>query len=108
MAKFYGMIGFGQTSETVDGVWTDTPIERPYYGDVQTLTKRASSDADTVNDNITLTNAISIISDPFAINHFFEIRYVRWLEAVWKVNNVEVKQPRLILHLGEVYNGPTA
>lgn len=108
MAKFYGEVGFAHTVESAPGVWTDTITERPYFGDVQTLSKREVANKDSVNDNLTITNTISIVSDPFATYHFFEIKYVRWLEAVWKVSNVEVKSPRLILHLGEVYNGPTA
>ena len=34
MAKFYGKIGYSETNETSPGVWTETIIERNYYGDL--------------------------------------------------------------------------
>jgi len=108
MAKFYGLVGFAQTSETSPGVWTDTPIERPYYGDVTSMTKREVAQTSSTNDNLTTTNVISIVADPFAQNHFFEIKYVKWMGSVWKVDSVDVQRPRLTLRLGEVYNGRTA
>ena len=33
------------------------------------------------------------------------IRYVSWLGVRWKVTNIDIQRPRLILTLGEVYNG---
>ncbi len=50
---------------------------------------------------------ISIVADAYARGHFFAIRYVEWAGERWTVTNVEVQAPRLILQLGEVYNGPT-
>jgi hypothetical protein len=38
----------------------------------------------------------------------FDIRYVEWMGELWTVANVETQRPRLILTLGEVYNGPTS
>ena len=35
------------------------------------------------------------------------MRYVHWMGALWEVNSVEVLNPRLILTIGGVYNGPT-
>jgi hypothetical protein len=31
--------------------------------------------------------------------------YVEFMGAKWKISNVEVQYPRLILTIGEVYNG---
>ena len=61
-----------------------------------------------MNDDVVLNNRIEIIADQYAYQHFFAIRYVRWMGVLWKVTNVEVKSPRLILTIGGVYNGPTA
>ena len=58
-----------------------------------------------MNDQLIVNNSISILADAHALNHFFEIRYVVWEGAKWKVTNVEVQRPRLILTLGKVYNG---
>lgn len=107
MAKFYGAIGYVATKETTPGVWTPEVTEYNYYGDV-TRNARRIDGTDTINDNVNLNNIISIVSDPYALQHFFAIRYVKWMGASWRVSNVEVQSPRLILTVGGVYDGPEA
>lgn len=102
--KWYGKIGYGITEETKPGVWTTKPVERFYYGDV-TRNYRTLQPGNQVNDNINISNIISVVADPYATNHFHEIRYVEFGGTKWKVINVEVQYPRLLLTLGGVYNG---
>ena len=106
MPKFFGKVGFGMTQETSPGVWVDKITERDYRGDVTKMVRRLEG-SEYLNDNLTVSNTISILADAFANENFFAIRYVRWAGARWKVSSVEVQRPRLILTLGEVYNGPT-
>lgn len=105
MAKFYGPIGFAETVETVPGVHTEKITERFYYGDVVRNTRRLQA-TDKVNDDINISNEIHIVADPFANGNFHSIRYAGFMGAKWKVTNVEVQCPRLVLMLGGVYNGP--
>ena len=107
MAKFYGCIGYGIPKETSPGVWTDQIIELPYSGDV-IKNHRRISEGKSINDDIDVSNRISIISDPFVMNNFHKIKYVKWLGAAWKISTVEVEYPRLILTIEGVYNGETA
>lgn len=104
MAKFYGEIGFIVESETSPGVWTSGVTKRNYYGDLIRNSRRLQS-GDTLNDSIVVSNEISIIADPFAYENFHSIRYVKFMGTKWKVANVNVQFPRLILTLGEIYNG---
>lgn len=108
MPKFYGAIGYGETVETppASGVWIDHITERNYYGDVIRNTRRLQA-GEYLNNDLTVGNSISVIADAYANEHFFAIRYVSWSGTLWKVTDVEVQPPRLILRLGEVYNGPT-
>lgn len=106
MAKFYGAIGYGITEETTPGVWTDSIVERNYSGDVVKNYKKSSA-GESINDNVDISNSISILSDPFAMQHFHTIKYVKWMGAAWKISSVEVQYPRLILTVGGVYNGET-
>lgn len=107
MARFYGVIGYGETVETKPGVWEDVVIEHNYYGDVL-RNARGLETGDKVNFDISVSNSISIVADAYAQEHFFAMRYVRWAGTLWTVSDVEVKSPRLILRLGGVYNGITA
>lgn len=104
MAKFYGNIGYADTVETSPGVWEEKIIDYPYYGDLVRNTRQLKS-SDTLNDDINISNEISIIADPFAYQNFYRIRYVSFMGTKWKISNVEVRYPRLILSVGGVYNG---
>lgn len=103
MAKYYGKIGYAETIEGTDGVWYETIIERPYYGDVIRNVRKLEKGYD-INDNVVVNNTISIVSDAYANHNFFAIRYAEWMGAKWKVTNVEVQSPRLLLTIGDVYN----
>lgn len=107
MAKFCGLIGYGETVETAPGVWTDNIVAFTYYGDV-VRNARQLQDGESVNMDLSVTNSISIVADAYANEHFFAIRYIEWAGTLWTVTDVEVQSPRLLLRLGGVYNGPTA
>ena len=104
MAKFYGKIGYANTVETKPGVYEEQIVERSYYGDLIRNIRRLQS-ADQVNDDINISNEISIVADPYATNNFHTMRYAIFMGTKWKISNVEVSYPRLILTLGGVYNG---
>lgn len=105
MAKFYGEIGYGESIEKVPGVYELVIIERKYYGDVTRNTRKLEG-GESVNNDITVGNSISIVADAYAHEHFFAMKYIKWAGTLWVVSDVEVKSPRLILRLGGVYNGP--
>ena len=104
MAKYYGEIGFAVQKETKPGVWVNEIVPRNYYGDVTNITRRSQS-SNQLNDNIVISNEISIIADPYANENFHSIIYVEFMGTKWKVSNVTVQYPRLTLSLGDVYNG---
>ena len=104
MARFFGEIGYAITEETAPGVYQEKVVEREYYGDILTNSVRWQSGS-SANDDLLINNKISIIADPFAYKYHYGIRYVRLMGAEWKVTNVEVLHPRLILTVGGVYNG---
>ena len=103
MPKWYGKIGYGVTEETSPGVWTEEIVERQYYGDIIRNLRRLET-SDQVNDNVSVSNEISIVSDPYAFENFHSIRWVEFMRSKWKVTSVEVQYPRLLLSLGGVYN----
>lgn len=105
MAKWHGKIGYVVTVENPkgSGIYEESEEERVYSGDlIRNFIKYDSSG--NVNDNINISNSISIVADPFAYNNFQFIRYVELMGAFWKVTNIEIQHPRLILTIGGVYN----
>lgn len=106
MAKFVGTIGYATMNETAPGVHSEVVTERRYVGDIVKNTNRWQS-TDQVNDDFKIDNQISILSDPYANEHFYAMKYVVWMGKAWKISNVEIKRPRILLTLGGLYNGET-
>lgn len=107
MARWFGKVGFGNSVEQKPGVFVDEITELSYYGDVVRDARRLS-EAEKLNKDLSTSNSISIIADADALENYFAIRFVEWMGVAWTVTEVEVEHPRLILRLGEVYNGPRA
>lgn len=103
MAKWFGTIGYAESVETEPGYWEEKITKRPYYGDIIRNT-RMLQNAGQINDNVNIGNQISILADPYAVNHIYAMRCVEFQGADWKVTNVDVQYPRLILSLGGLYN----
>ena len=109
MAKYSGLIGFGIEEEidpiNMPGVYAiPSIVERPYKGDLLRVSRQFRSN-NNLNDNVVFANEVSVVADPFAFENFSNIRYVTYLNSKWKVSNVRVEYPRLILTMGDIYNG---
>ncbi len=107
MAKFYGAIGYITTVETTPGVWKEVSEEKNYTGDILKDNRKWQAGGN-LNDNLTISNTISIIADQFAYQNFSAFRYVNWLGTKWKIESIDVQRPRMTLYIGGVYNGPSA
>jgi hypothetical protein len=118
MAKFFGKIGYynNTVEETITengveigtGVWVDEIIEKDYYGDVLKQSRNWEPSTDQTNDNLSVSNRISIVADDFAYVNFPTMRYIIWGGVYWKIASVEIQRPRIILNIGGVYNGTKA
>jgi len=104
MAKFHGFIGFAESVETAPGVWKEQITEREYTGDFM-RTNLNIQGSENLNDNVKMNVRVSIVADPFTFANLSTIRYVKWAGVSWKVSSIEHERPRLILTIGEVYNG---
>ena len=103
MAKFHGIVGYVETRETKPGVFEPVSTKKVYKGDIISKFGRTQA-SEQLNDDINVTNQISIVADEYAYKHFSSIRFIQYMGSFWKVNSVEVKHPRLILSIGGLYN----
>lgn len=106
MAKFYGPIGYAETNQTTPGVWKESIIEKNYYGDIIKNSGQIRSSGQ-VNEDLQISSQISIISDPYAVSNYQNVRYVTMNGAKWRVTNIDIQYPRMVLTLGGLYNGST-
>lgn len=103
MAKWFGSIGYGMQVETAPGAFREVIEERKYYGTMIRNVKKTET-GEGLNDNVDISNELSIVADQFAYQNFHCIRYVEFMGGKWKVKSVSVEFPRLILSFGGVYN----
>ena len=106
MTRFHGKVGYATPGEVVDGVWSDSILEVPYYGSVLNETAN-TNESEKVNADAKLSSRISLVADAYAMGHYSNIKYVIDGGGVfWQVTSVELKRPRLIISTGGIYHGP--
>lgn len=104
MARFSGKIGYVTHEETSPGVWTESIVERQYYGDLTRHSRRWES-GDSVNDNIVFSQDISIVADPYLYDNANNMRYVTFRGIKWRITKFEIDYPRVRITTGEEYHG---
>lgn len=108
--RFHGAVGYATSEETAPGVWKEVITEKLYYGDVIRNARRLVPPLlvpPMLNGNLTLENSFSIVADADAYANYMKFRYIEWEGNRWTIANVEVSRPRLILTIGELWNGDT-
>ena len=108
MTRFAGVVGYGERVEfpaSGSGDWKDVITERSYFGKVVKNSRRIQAEGQ-VNFDLSIQNSIEIVADAYARDNMEKLRYVMWRGNRWKVDEITEQSPRLLLRLGELYNGP--
>ena len=87
MSKWYGAIGFAETEETEPGVWRSVVTEKSYFGDVISNRWNRQVSSNSTNDDINISNSISIVADPYAVDNCSKMIYVEFMNTKWKISN---------------------
>lgn len=106
MTRFFGKVGYAE-SVREDGVVEDVITERTYVGEELRNTRYFATE-DSVLGKVSFQTRISILADAYALENFKDIRYAEWAGSYYVVDSVQPERPRLILVIGEKYNGPLA
>ena len=92
MNRWCGKIGFAEQVETSQSVWTEEITERTYRGDILRNTRRLQN-SQQINDDISISNQISVIGDAYMRDHFINMRWIEFMGAKWKAAEVDASQP---------------
>ena len=108
MARYSGKVGYAVFVKTKPGVTEDTVVEHQAYGEVLRPSKNLEENG-TVNGQTNLGTSLRIVANQHALDNSDAIRYAWFKGRRWTVSKVteEVDAPRLVLQLGEKYNGKT-
>ena len=104
MTKFYGDVGFIETVETEPGIWEPVETPRKYYGDVNRNQRRYQENSQGVNDNLNISNEVSILGDDYAFQNYGNMRWVELRGVKWKITWINLEYPRIVLTLSGMYN----
>ncbi len=107
MGRVSGVIGYGIDQKTAPGVSEQVVVEFKYRGDLL-QPGRGLEENEQVNDNLVVHHSISVVASKDHREHFMDVLFISWNGKLWKVSNVRVAEPRLILKLGGLYHGPRA
>ena len=107
MSKWHGLIGFETQVEVSPGpgkatVWKPQIVTRHYYGDVTRVVKRYDSGSK-INDDLTINNQFSVVSDQYANQNYWNMKWIEWGGRKWKVSEITVEPPRLTINIGGEY-----
>ena len=103
MSRWYGNIGFAIQEETSPGKWNDVVTEKPYYGDTDNRFRKWQNGQDLIDD-VSISEKITITTNPYIIENLTNIKYVVHMGVKWKIVNIDIDPPRLTLSLGGIYN----
>lgn len=105
MAKFSGKLGIRVKSKnSKPGITTWVMEEYDIRGDILSDVSRRNN-PDRVNDDLSVTNRLSILADKRTRENMQAITYVVLDGLPWKVSSIENARPKLILNLGVLWNG---
>lgn len=104
------MIGFWVgDKKTKPGVYEPNIKELPYTGDILKNYQQFQSVESKQNENLTINNRLSIVSNLYMRNNYHSIKYVKWNGIKWKVKSIDISSyPRVIMELGGLYDENTA
>lgn len=101
--KEVGFIGFKFTQNNGHGVWKPTKVEKKYYLDVNRVSWYNRDSQQTVNGTFTINNSVSVLLNPFLLEHYTQIEWIEIHGTKWKVSSVDLEPPRITLSIGERY-----
>lgn len=105
--KFAGTVGFWEMDEEVrPGVYRPLIVEKFYTGDMPRNFRKFEPSSEKQNNDISVSNQVTILADLYMWNNLSSVRYVIWNGQKLSVKNVTIDYPRVTLEIGGVYSGP--
>lgn len=105
--RYSGKLGIVEQTEVRPGIWEETVTEVPVLGVVRQRTEVLDG-SDSVLPSYRTTTSISVPARGVGPLLNTNIRYITYKGIRWQINTIVDEPPRIVIYIGEVYNGPTA
>jgi hypothetical protein len=104
--RYSGALGIVEQSEVRPGIWEETVTEVPVLGTVRQATA-ALDGTDQVLPQYSTTTSVTVPARGVGPLDNSSIRYVTYKGDRWQISSIVDEPPRIVLYIGEKYNGPT-
>lgn len=104
--RYSGALGVIQQTEVRPGIWEETVIEVPVLGDVKQRTEVLSGESAVLPEYST-TTSISVPARGVGPLNNSTIRYITYKNIRWQIASIVDDPPRIVIYIGEKYNGAT-
>src|SRR5262245_28550134 len=104
--RYSGALGIVEQTEVRPGIWEETVIEVPVLGVVRQRTEVLDS-ADRILPAHSTTTSISVPGRGVGPQDNSNIRYITYKGIRWQIASIVDEPPRIVIFIGEKYNGPT-
>jgi hypothetical protein len=104
--RYSGKFGFAESTEVRPGIWEDVITESDHLGEVVQSTEAFTVDGSVIPQYRT-TTSVSVLSDGVLKENYTHLKYITYAGENWTIASVVVQPPRIVIYIGEVYNGPT-
>lgn len=100
-----GKLGISQQAEVRPGIYEDVNTEKSYLGTVEQTTEVLEG-GDNVLPRRSTTTSISVPALGVGLMDNSVIRYITFKGRRWQPQSVVDEYPKIVIYIGEVYNGP--
>lgn len=103
--RYSGWIGIADQEETSPGVWEETLAFMPALGEVKQTTEVLDGSSDILPRNRT-TTSISVSARGIGYLDNSDIRVITFKGKNWQIDSIVDAPPKIVVFVGEEYNGP--
>lgn len=104
--RYSGKLGIVQQTEVRPGIWEETVTEVSALGTVRQTTE-ALDGSDAVLPRYRTTTSVSVSARGVGPIDNSDIRYITFKGKRWQIATIVDEPPKIVIYIGEVYNGPT-
>lgn len=104
--RYSGKLGLVEQQEVRPGIWEEVVTEVPVLGTVRQRTEVLNGEGNVLPEYAT-TTSISVPARGVGPQDNSNIRYITYKGTRWQIRSIVDEPPRIVIYIGEVYNGPT-
>lgn len=104
--RYSGKLGIVEQKEVRPGIWEEVVTEEPVLGTLEQRTEVLDGSSE-VLPRYTTSTSISVPARGVGLQDNSVIRYITLRGNRWQIASIVDKPPRIVIYVGEKYNGPT-